>query len=321
MAIFIPYGHSNAGEHQLHEDLQKRLPTDWYIVGNPVVKPGPRVRRSPKEIDAAVISDRTVFLIDQKTVGQPVLSGTENGWVGYGERNSPIDDMLEWATWFRGRVRSADPGLGDRLWVNGIVVLTGVGHGKDFRIDVQDRRMDELVCRAHEAPGLLIERSVRSSTFLRPSEQRLIASLLIHPEQLARYFPEGLANNAPTVPAVPYSPAAVRRPPRYRITIMSTSVEGFRSTFYSDDGDVDMNVRRLRGATQEIGTLREIMEGRNVAIQFAADGPRVSVRKGNVTLNGRNIVAPDVASLPPAISSLDLNDVRLLVQVEEMNAI
>jgi hypothetical protein len=64
------------GEKKMLDYLQRVLPNEWTIFGNAQVTSGDLNR----EVDAIVVGDRCIWVIDEKGFGGPI-EGDEHAWI------------------------------------------------------------------------------------------------------------------------------------------------------------------------------------------------------------------------------------------------
>lgn len=134
MARLISLGEPvTRGERKTLDYLQKHLPDDWLVIGNPQITTGELTR----EIDAIVIGDRCVWIIDEKGFGGRI-TGDEHVWLleNGSARERVLYNILHAASMLKGKLRAADSRLSG-VWVEGLVLLSS----DDAELRVSDARV------------------------------------------------------------------------------------------------------------------------------------------------------------------------------------
>ena len=134
MAKLIPLGEAvTRGEQRTLEYLQKKLPADWVIFGNAQVTTGELTR----EIDAIIIGDRCVWVVDEKGFTGPI-TGDEHTWIfaDGSARERVLNHILHAAKMLKGKLSAMDSRLSP-IWVEGVVILSG----DDVQLKVKDPRI------------------------------------------------------------------------------------------------------------------------------------------------------------------------------------
>jgi len=121
MAKLIPLGEAvTQGEQRTLDYLQKKLPTDWVIFGNVQVTTGELTR----EIDAIIIGDRCVWLVDEKGF-TGTITGDEHIWIfeDGSARERVLNNILHAAKMVKGKLATSDSRLSS-VWVEGVIILS-----------------------------------------------------------------------------------------------------------------------------------------------------------------------------------------------------
>lgn len=140
MAKLIPLGETvTRGEQKTLEYLQKQLPADWVIFGNAQITTGELTR----EIDAIVIGNRCIWLVDEKGV-TGTITGDEHTWVfaDGSARERVLNNILHAAKMVKGKLVAMDSRLSS-VWVEGVVILSA----PDVHLKVEDPRIPGHVCK------------------------------------------------------------------------------------------------------------------------------------------------------------------------------
>ncbi|MBM3298692.1 MAG: NERD domain-containing protein, partial [Deltaproteobacteria bacterium] len=167
MAKLIPLGDCvTRGEQRTLEYLQKFLPDDWVVFGNAQVTSGELTR----EIDAIVVGDRCVWVVDEKGFGG-VITGDEHTWIlsDGSARERVLSHILHAAKMVKGKLVAADRRL-DQIWIEGLVLLSA----DDVEVLVEDPRISRTVWKLQGCENKFREIIFPQARTLSPSERETV---------------------------------------------------------------------------------------------------------------------------------------------------
>ena len=170
MAKLIPLGEAvTQGEQRTLNYLQKKLPMDWVIFGNVQVTTGELTR----EIDAIIIGDRCVWLVDEKGF-TGIITGDEHIWIfeDGSARERVLNNILHAAKMVKGKLAAMDPRLSS-IWVEGVIILSS----PDVQVKVNDSRIHDHVCKLAGCEVFFHQRSCQGKSLSHP-QRELIQSLI-----------------------------------------------------------------------------------------------------------------------------------------------
>jgi serine/threonine protein kinase len=150
------------GEKKTLEYLQRALPSDWVVFGNPRVTTSQLTR----ELDAIVVGDRCVWVIDEKGFGG-IITGDEFTWVLQDGtvRERALDNIRHAASMVKGKLTASDPKL-RTVWVEGIIILSANG----VELRVRDPRASRQVTRLAGCEGYFLRANIPNANPLSPAE-------------------------------------------------------------------------------------------------------------------------------------------------------
>jgi len=167
MARLIPLGESvTRGERKMLDYLQRHLPNDWIVFGNPLITTADLTR----ELDAIVVGNRCIWVIDEKGFGGCII-GDEYAWIlsDGSARERVINNVLHAASMVKGRLVAADARLTD-VWVEGLVLLTA----DDADLRVRDQRTTRHVRPLAGCEKYFVDGSIPQARPLQPKVKEAI---------------------------------------------------------------------------------------------------------------------------------------------------
>jgi hypothetical protein len=306
MAFLIEVGEPTTfGEQLMLQYMKQALPVTWYVVGNPSIRRG----RMDREIDAIVIGENGVWVVDEKSFGG-VITGDENVWILQdGSRvEGVLRKVLFAAKLVSGKIAQKCPELKRRIYVEGVIVLTA---GK-VSLRIQDESVKHHVCRLTGCERAFLSARAEGPANLSPAElERVLRALvgdLLADQQLRRGTSQAAGGNAS-----PGDRTGAKGRPSLALCLEGTG--GFRRVYYED---VLIGRRELRGALPAAAV--NSLKGTGVHLRFASDS--VTMEPANRLLNmkvGSRMLSPgQTVTLGTKPTSIQIDDIRLRATVMEV---
>jgi hypothetical protein len=171
MARLIPLGQAvTRGEQKILDYLQRTLPDDWVVFGNAQVT----TSELSREVDAIVVGDRGVWVVDEKGFGGCV-SGDEHTWIlaNGSARERVLNHILHAAKMVKGKLEAANPRL-SHVWVEGLILLSA----DDADVRVEDHRITRHVRRLAGCETYFLRASIPNTRGLQRGDREAIQRCL-----------------------------------------------------------------------------------------------------------------------------------------------
>ena len=171
MAHLVPLGECvTRGEKKMLDYLQRTLPGDWVIFGNPQIATGELTR----ELDAIVVGDRCVWVVDEKGFGGRI-TGDEHTWIlpDGSARERVLNNVLHAASMVKGKLVAANPRL-SQVWVQGFILLSA----DDADMRVKDGRLSRHVRQLAGCENYFLKATIPNARLLQRSDREAIEHCL-----------------------------------------------------------------------------------------------------------------------------------------------
>jgi hypothetical protein len=171
MARFVSLGEAvTRGEKKTLEYLRRTLPADWLVIGNPQISVGELTR----ELDAIVIGDRCIWVVDEKGFGG-TITGDEFTWIlpNGSARERVLGNVLHAASMVKGRITSVDKRL-NQVWVEGLVLMSA----EDALVKVTDARIGRHVRQLMGCENYFTKANIGRGHVLSNTEKQLVEQAL-----------------------------------------------------------------------------------------------------------------------------------------------
>jgi serine/threonine protein kinase len=166
------------GEKKTLEYLQRALPDDWVVFGNPRVTTSQLTR----ELDAIVVGDRCVWVVDEKGFNG-VVTAEEFSWVLQDGtvRERVLDNVRHAASMVKGKLVASDPRLRN-VWVEGLIILSA----DEVALRVRDPRASRQVTKLAGCEGYFLRANIPNANLLSLAERDAVVRTLSGPAILDR---------------------------------------------------------------------------------------------------------------------------------------